>query len=258
MHIHELLDLKDRIAIVTGGAGIYGVPISEALAEAGAHVIVASRNLDACGKTAAQLSARGLHATAERYDQAEEASILAFRDRVLRQFGSVDVLINNAVIRPMRRYDDPLEAWRRSMAVNATGVFAVTRAFLQPMKERKFGSIINIGSIQGVVAPRFDNYAGTDMTTPPDYHFHKHGIIGLTRYLAAWAGPYGVRVNAISPGGLETERTGEPFRSQYSRHVLLGRMAGHDDIKGAVVFLASDASAYVTGQNIVVDGGYTC
>ena len=120
------------------------------------------------------------------------------------------------------------------------------------------GSIINIGSIQGIVAPDFDNYAGTDMTTPPDYHFHKHGLIGLTKYLAAVGGPKGVRVNAISPGGFQTEKHREPFISQYCRRVFLGRMARHDDIKGAVVFLASEASAYVTGQNIVVDGGYSC
>lgn len=95
------------------------------------------------------------------------------------------------------------------------------------------------------------------MTTPPDYHFHKHGLIGLTRYLAAMAGPYNVRVNAISPGGFETAATPQVFRENYSRRVLLRRMAHHDDIKGAVVYLASQASAYVTGQNLIVDGGYT-
>lgn len=97
------------------------------------------------------------------------------------------------------------------------------------------------------------------MTTPPDYHFHKHGMIGLTKYLAAWAGPRGVRVNAISPGGFEQAHHADgPFRAQYCRHVLLGRMARHDDIKGVVVFLASDASLYITGQDILVHGWYCC
>ena len=158
----------------------------------------------------------------------------------------------------MRSFADTLEAWQRSMEVNATGLFAISRAFLEPMMEAGAGSIVNIGSIQSVVAPDFGNYAGTPMTTPPDYHFHKHGLIGLTRYLAALGGPRGVRVNAVSPGGFQTQDHKEPFISQYCRRVFLGRMARHDDIKGAIVFLASDASAYITGQNLVVDGGYTC
>jgi NAD(P)-dependent dehydrogenase (short-subunit alcohol dehydrogenase family) len=258
MHIKDLFDLSGRVAIVTGGTGLYGTPLSEALAEAGAHVVIASRNRQKCEDWAAALRRRGLQASSESYDQADEASILAFRDRMLERFGAVDVLVNNSVARTMSRYEDPLDAWRQSMETNATGLFAISRAFLDSMMARGKGSMIMISSIQGVVAPDFKNYAGTNMTTPPDYHFHKHGMIGLTKYLAAWAGPRGVRVNAISPGGLQTEANSiEPFLSQYCRRVFLGRMARHDDIKGAVVFLASDASAYITGQNICVDGGYT-
>ena len=143
------------------------------------------------------------------------------------------------------------------MDVNATGLFAISRAFLDPMMERGSGSMINIASIQAVVAPDFKNYEGTNMDTPPDYHFHKHGMIGLTKFLAALAGPRGVRVNAVSPGGARTKDHPKRFVDQYCRRVFLGRMAKSGDIKGAVIFLASDASAYVTGQNIVVDGGYT-
>ncbi len=142
------------------------------------------------------------------------------------------------------------------MAVNATGVFAISRAFVDRMMERGLGTIVNIGSIQSVVAPNFTNYAGTGMTTPPDYHFNKHGMIGLTKYLAAWAGPRGVRVNAIAPGGLALGDESEPFYSQYCSNTFLGRMAQYDDIKGSVVFLASEASAYVTGHTILLDGGY--
>lgn len=253
MHLRELFDLSGKTALVTGGSGIFGTPISEALAEAGAHVIIASRNLAHCKEAVNALVARGLHAVADQYDQASEESILALRAR----HPAIDVLVNNSVARPMRRYDQPLQAWRDSMEVNATGLFAISRAFLEHMMVRRRGSIINIGSIQSVVAPDFRNYEGTAMTTPPDYHFHKHGLIGLTRYLAAMAGPYNVRVNAISPGGFETTATPPVFRENYSRRVLLRRMAHHDDIKGAVVYLASQASAYVTGQNLIVDGGYT-
>jgi NAD(P)-dependent dehydrogenase (short-subunit alcohol dehydrogenase family) len=254
----NLFDLTGATALVTGGAGIYGTSISEALAQAGAHVIIASRDLDACDRVAATLRGVGCMASAEQYDQASEESIVALRDRLQNRFASIDVLVNNSVGRPMRRYEDSLDTWRDSMNINATGLFAISRAFLDIMMRRGAGSIINIGSIQGIVAPDFENYRGTAMSTPPDYHFHKHGLVGLTRYLAAVAGPRGVRVNAISPGGAETAEMPAIFRENYCRRVFLGRMGRPDDIKGAVVFLASAASAYITGQNIVVDGGYTC
>jgi NAD(P)-dependent dehydrogenase (short-subunit alcohol dehydrogenase family) len=257
LDVRKLLDLSGQVAVVTGGYGLYGLPISEALAEAGAHVVIASRSRGPCEETAAALRARGLTATADTYDQGSEQSILELRDRLVEQHGQIGILVNNSVSRTMRRYDDPLETWRQSMEVNATGLFAISRAFLEGMMAAGTGSVINIGSIQSVVAPDFSNYAGTSMSTPPDYHFTKHGMIGLTKYLAAWAGPRGVRVNAISPGGLQTPDHQEPFISQYNRRVFLGRMAHHDDIKGAVVYFASAASAYVTGQNLVIDGGYS-
>lgn len=257
MHIKELLNLDGRVALVTGGYGLYGSPLSEALAEAGAHVVIASRSLEPCQAFAAKLRERGLKASADSYDQGSESSILQLRDRLLKQFTAVPILVNNSVGRAMSGFGDTLEAWHKSMAINADGVFAISRAFIEPMMAAGNGSLINISSIQGVVAPDFSNYAGTTMSTPPDYHFHKHGMIGLTKYLAAYAGPRGVRVNAISPGGFQTANHREPFISQYCRRVFLGRMARYDDIKGAVVFLASDAAAYITGHNLLVDGGYT-
>lgn len=256
--VRSLFDLTGRVAVVTGAAGLYGTPISEALAEAGAHVILASRNEMHCEKHASNLLQRGLAASAECYDQSKEDSILAFCNRVLVKWGRVDVFVNNSVARPMRTYHDNLNAWRESMKVNATGQFAILRAFLDLMIQAGRGSIISVSSVQGVVGPDFRTYAGTDKTTPPDYHFHKHGLIGLTKYLAAWGGPHGVRVNAVSPGGFYTADINERIVSQYCSRVFLGRMADFDDIKGVIVFLASEASRYVTGQNIIVDGGYTC
>lgn len=256
MKTQELFDLSGTVALVTGGGGMFGTPVAEALAEAGAHVVIASRDLARCEDAAGRLSSLGLRASAETYDQASESSILKLRDRLTDRFGALDVLVNNAVARPMRRYEDPLDAWRQSMEINATGLFAISRIFLEPMMKRGQGSIICVGSIQSVSAPDFYNYEGTPMTTPPDYHFHKHGMIGLTRYLAALGGPRGVRVNAVCPGGFETEATIPSFRERYCRRVFLGRLAAHDDIKGAIVYLASRASAYVTGQSILVDGGY--
>lgn len=255
--VRELFDLTGRVAVVTGGAGQYGTPIVEGLAEAGALVVIASRSDARCQEAAECIRAAGGTAEADTFDQADETSVLALRDRLVARHGHVDVVVNNAVARPMRRFEDPLEAWRASMDVNATGFFAVSRAFLQTMIAQRQGSLIHIGSIQSVAAPVFGNYAGTSMTTPPDYHFHKHGLVGLTKYLAAFAGPHGVRVNAISPGGFASENHPPDFRERYHARTLLGRMASHDDIKGAVVYLASAASAYVTGQNLVVDGGYS-
>ena len=257
MHINELFDLTGQVAVVSGGYGIYGRPICEALAEAGAHVVIAARDRARCEECARTLRQRGLLVSAECYDQGEEDSILELRQRLSQRFDAIDVLVNNAVSRPMRAYADDLDRWRESMDVNSTGLFAICRTFLEPMMARRKGSVVNIGSIQSVAAPRFALYADTDMTTSPDYHFHKHGLIGLTSYRAAWAGPANVRVNAVSPGGFDTGDAPTSFRTRYDEHTLLGRMAGHDDIKGAVLFLASAAAAYITGENIRVDGGYS-
>jgi NAD(P)-dependent dehydrogenase (short-subunit alcohol dehydrogenase family) len=257
MDARTMFDLTDRVALVLGGAGLYGAALSEALAECGARVVIASRDVNRCEESVRKLLERGLLGDFEQFDQGDTQSIIELKERFFSKWDKLDILVNSSVARPMHRYQDEVSAWRQSMEVNATGLFTICRAFLEPMMERGSGSIINMGSIQGVVAPDFTNYAGTKMTTPPDYQFHKHGLVGLTKYLAALAGPRGVRVNLISPGGYSPDAE-EPFISQYCRRVFLGRMAERDDIKGAVVFLASEASRYVTGANIVVDGGYSC
>jgi len=166
------------------------------------------------------------------------------------------VLVNNAVLRPMRRYEDPTEAFRTSMEVNAVGVFHITRTFAEAMKERRRGSIINISSIQGMVGPDRTLYKGTKVSDLPDCFLHKAGLINPTRYFASKVGPYGIRVNCISPGGMFNYQDPK-FVERYNERTFLGRMADGEDIKGVVVFLASDASAYITGANIPVDGGYT-
>jgi NAD(P)-dependent dehydrogenase (short-subunit alcohol dehydrogenase family) len=175
---------------------------------------------------------------------------------MLKEQGRIDVLVNNAVARPMKAYRDPIESFDLSMKINATGIFEITKIFAENMIERKSGSIINIASMYGVVGPDFTMYEGTTMGAPPDYFFHKAGMINLTKYLAAVYGPYNMRVNAISPGGLYVDQP-EKFLERYHKRTLLGRMAKGEDIKGVVVFLASDTSLYVTGTNIMMDGGYT-
>lgn len=254
MHNRRLFSLDNKIILVTGGAGLYGQFIVEGLAEAGARVIAASRDLPACQKLALQLQQNGLQVFALKVDQREHHSIIDLRQQIKEQFGGLDVFVNNAVSRPMRRYQDPMACWAESMQVNATGMFDLLREMADLIQERGGGVIVNIGSMQGVYGPDFNLYEETSMDSPPDYHFHKGGLIALTRYLARKLGPLGIRVNCLSPGGLFD---GQPdtFVARYIRKVPLGRMACGTDIKGPVVFLASDASAYFSGENLVMDGG---
>jgi NAD(P)-dependent dehydrogenase (short-subunit alcohol dehydrogenase family) len=254
-HVRELFDLTGRVALVTGGAGLFGRQIVEALAQAGAKTFLASRNLAKLEEEAQRLRAQGLAVTALEFDQGSEQSILALRDRLLESAGQVDILVNNAVLRVMRDWPSPAEDFAQSMAVNATGLMIITRAFGEHMAEHGRGSIINIGSIQGEVGPDYTLYEGLDWGSPPDYFFHKGGMEQLTRYVASRLGPRGVRVNCLVPGGFFNDQDPR-FLERYCARTFLGRMANESDLKGAIVFLASDASAYVTGSILTVDGGY--
>lgn len=253
------LVLQGRVAIVTGAAGQYGRHISRALAEAGATVVVASRQLDACEAFATELNAEGLAAVALPLDQAEESSITGFVEQVADRLGRIDVLVNNAVL---RRGGVPgettFEDWAATSAVNSTGLYWLTTQVAKRMAAAGRGSIINIASIYAMIAPDFSLFEETAIApTPPFYAFDKAGMLGLTRYLAAYYGPSGVRVNAISAGGLLSDAMDPEFVAGYSRRTALRRPAGPDDIKGPLLFLASDASGYVTGVNLPVDGGRT-
>lgn len=259
MGILERFSLQRKVALVTGGAGLYGRQIVAAAAEAGALTYVASRNLEALEALAEEHGARGLDVHALQYDQAEEQSILALRDTILERSGQIDVLVNNSVARPMKKgYRDDAAAFAQSMQVNATGLFVITRAMGDVMAERGSGSIINIGSIQGMIGTDPTIYRGTSMSGwYPDYFFHKGGMINFTRFIASYYGGKGIRCNCISPGGFWTAAMPQAFVAQYSDRTFLGRLANETDLMGAIVFLASDASLYITGANIPVDGGYT-
>ena len=248
--------LAGKIVLLTGGAGLYGRGLAAQLAASSATLVLASRNVAALEQVAAEERALGRSVHARELDQADEASILKLRDGVLAEFGRLDGLVNNAVSRPMKTLAGPLAEWEASMKTNATGLFAITRAFGEAMVSRAAGSIVNIGSIQGMVGPDFSLYEGTDMGALPDYFFHKGGMMNLTRYFAALYGPREVRVNCVSPGGFFT---GQPpaFVERYVKATYLRRMADSHDLGGPVVFLLSDAARYVTGVNLPVDGGYT-
>lgn len=248
--------LAGKTVLLTGGAGLYGRGLAAQVAAAGATLILAARNVAALEQVAAEEQARGHTVYARLFDQANEASIMRLHQTVRSEFGVLDGLINNAVARPMKSPDGPLADWEASMKTNATGLFAITRIFGDMMAARGTGSIVNIGSIQGMVGPDLALYEGLDMQAIPDYFFHKAGMVNLTRYFAAHYGPRGVRVNCVSPGGFLSGQH-PTFVERYARSTFLRRMANEHDLGGPVIFLLSDAARYVTGINLPVDGGYT-
>lgn len=257
MAILDTFSLANKVALVTGGTGMYGRQIVRALAEAGARTYIASRNLVALEKLAAEHRAHGHDVRALPLDQTDEKSIFALRDAIQRESGALHILVNNAVARPVKKgYFDDAAAIDESMRVNATGLILVTRALGEIVANG--GSIINIGSMMGLVGLEPANYRGTDMQGwYPDYFFHKGGMANLTRFLASYYGGRGIRVNCVHPGGLQMSSHPAAFVKNYSERTCLGRLANDTDLMGIVVFLASDASVYVTGTNIPVDGGYT-
>lgn len=252
----QLFDLTGKVALATGGAGLYGRQIVQALAEAGAKTFMASRDLTKLQKQAEVFRAEGLDVTALQLDQSDEKSVNDLLRYIVDTAGGVDILVNNAVLRPMTDWSGPVEQFAKSMEVNATGLFMMTRTFGDYMAERGHGSIINVGSIQGLVGPDYTLYEGLNWGVAPDYFFHKGGMQQLTRFAASKLGPRGVRVNVIVPGGFFNNQDAS-FVARYNARTFLGRMGNETDIKGAIVFLASDASAYITGATIAIDGGYT-
>jgi len=253
----SLFSLEGEVVVVTGGAGLYGLPISQALAEAGATVIIASRDLERNERVASELRACGLRVYAQALDMSDATQIERFLNEAIEREGKIDVLINNAVSRPVRDFwTSTEEQWRDSLQTNIIGIHLCCQMFGRHMTARRKGNIINISSIYGMVGPTFPIYEGTSVTCPPDYAFHKGGLINYTRYLATLLA-LSVRVNCLSLGGLQTEDEDPKFVSQYSRHCPMGRKATAADVKGPIVFLASAASQYMTGHNLVVDGGWT-
>ncbi len=260
MNVLDSFSLKGKVALLSGGAGKYGRQIVAALAEAGAETYIASRNLEALGQVASEERARGYDVTALHLDLEDEKSIFALHAELMQRCGKIDVLINNAVIRSaMNGWDNPLEAFDRSLHINASALFTISRLFAGEMQKRQSGSIINIGSMMGMVGIEMANYEGTDMNPNPSpiYHYEKGGMINFTRWAASILAPYNIRVNCVSPGGLFTPDLPPQFVRNYSARTQLGRMANDTDLKGIIIFLASDASLYLTGTNIPVDGGYT-
>ena len=263
-----LFDLSGKVAIVTGGLGILGSAFCRALAEFGAHVVVVDLDPAAARAAAAEHeSASGRRCLGVGCDVAEEEAVARMVAGTLEAFGRVDILLNNAASKTgdLQAFFAPpedyaLQAWRETMAVNLDGMFLVARSVGKRMIEQAAGgSIIQTSSIYGMLGAdrriyEGSHYLGQQISTPPVYAASKAGVIGLTRYLATDWARHGIRVNALVPGGVRSGQN-DAFVERYSARVPLGRMAQVADLVGPVLFLASDASSYMTGQCLVVDGG---
>jgi gluconate 5-dehydrogenase len=267
--IRQLFDLTGQVALITGGARNLGRDMAAALGEAGADLAITGRDLRTAQKAATELAeetGRKVVAFAcdVRYEDRAADGVAGMVDGVLAEFGRIDILVNNAgnVVstpdtKPLEQR--PLAEWEFTLGVNLTGVFLCSKHVVaKAMKPAGRGVIVNIGSVAGMAGKDHRVYAGTTMGgVTIDYAAAKGGVINMTREMACWLAPYNIRVNCISPGGFWRGQP-EPFVSQYSYLVPMGRM-GCDgkEMKGAVVFLASEASSYVTGINLPVDGGMT-
>jgi 2-deoxy-D-gluconate 3-dehydrogenase len=273
MTIFEKFSLKGRVAVVTGGGGQLGYQFCKTLAEAGAAVVPADLNMELAGRTAKDLGGLGYSAFAFPLDVTRPESSRALVVRTLKEYGRLDILVNSAAldpkfdadaasrgITPGAFEDFPLDQWNAAMNVNLTGMFLVTQACVKPMIENgRKGSIINICSTYGLNGPDQRIYVkdGKRVAFKPVYYTTtKAGVLGFTKYLAAYYAGTEIRVNALTPGGVFNNHE-EYFVRNYSAKTILGRMADKEEMNGALLFLASEASSYMTGNNVVVDGGWT-
>jgi 2-deoxy-D-gluconate 3-dehydrogenase len=273
MTIQEKFDLTGRVAVVTGGVGLLGAEFCRTLAEAGAAVAVVDLNGPASHAVAESLSKSKYKALALPTDITHPDSVNAAVEKVLATFGRLDVLVNSAAldpkfdpeavnkgITPGAFEDYPLDLWNSALNVNLTGMFLMTQACVRPMiAQGKRGSVINICSTYGLNGPDQRIYVkeGKRVAFKPVYYtVTKAGVMGFTKYLAAYYAGTEIRVNALTPGGVFNNHE-DYFVGNYSARTILGRMARKDEMNGALLFLASEASSYMTGNNVVVDGGWT-
>jgi len=262
--ISELMSLKGRVAVITGGAGHIGSVMAEALAELGANIVILDISFETCLPVCKRISEEyAVETMSLAVDLAQEEDIRIVPEEVVKKFGRLDILINCAAFvgtSELPGWVVPFEEqrtdiWKQALDVNLTAAFILTQACTFALRESGNGSVVNVASTYGLVGPDMRLYDGTKMGNPAAYAASKGGLLQLTRWLATVLAP-NIRVNAITPGGIWRKQP-EAFRKRYIERTPLKRMATEEDLEGAVVYLASDLSSYVTGQNHIVDGGWT-
>jgi NAD(P)-dependent dehydrogenase (short-subunit alcohol dehydrogenase family) len=251
----NLFSCKDKVAIVTGGYGLIGREIAIALNEFGAKVFIADLGKNDPSIIKDKNSIEFIH-----FDITSETIMSKALNAIIKQYGKIDIFINSAYPKT-KDWGEKLEkvlfeSWKMNLNDHLGGYFLSSRMAAEQMKRSGGGTIINIASIYGMVGPDFSIYENTDITMPVAYSAIKGGIISFTKYLATYYAENSIRANVISPGGI-LDRQPESFIQKYAKKTPLGRMGHPTDVAGAAIFLASDASSYITGQNIVVDGGWT-
>lgn len=253
-----LFDLSNKVAVVTGGAGLIGSSLCDGLATHDATVVLVDIDHDAAREVANSIDD---DVVVKSVDITSEPDVEALFKSVVTDLGSVDILVNSAYPRNNNygaKYEDvSLADWQENLILNLNSYYLSCKYASEIMKgQQNGGCIINLGSIYGTQAPDFDVYSGTEMTSPVEYSAIKGAIINFTRYLASYLGRYGIRANVLSPGGVCDDQD-DTFVAQYESKIPLSRMAEPADLKGPVVFLSADCSRYMTGQNLIIDGGWT-
>jgi NAD(P)-dependent dehydrogenase (short-subunit alcohol dehydrogenase family) len=256
----DKFQLENKIAVITGGAGLIGTAICHALSEAGAKVYIGEIDRGRAEDVCREIKAKGFHSEFIELDITSEHSIKDAISKVIEKNSKIDIWINSAYPKTPdwgdKLEDIKLESLRENIDMHMNGYFVCCQGVLREMKERRAGVLINIGSHYGVLGPNFNIYEGTKMTMPATYSLIKGGIVNFTRYLATYYASYNIRVNVVCPGGVFDNQDPE-FVERYKKQTPLGRMATPEDIAGPVLFLCSDASAYMTGQVVIVDGGWS-
>jgi NAD(P)-dependent dehydrogenase (short-subunit alcohol dehydrogenase family) len=252
--------LQKKIAVVTGGAGLLGTSIVTGLTQAGAKVYIADIDKAKSVALEQQLTDKGLQCQWIHLDSTDPQSIQTGISSIEHKDKKIDIWVNCAYPRTKdwsTKFEDiTYESWKKNVDMHLNGYFLCCQKAAESMKKQQIGSIINLGSIYGIVGPDFSLYKGTRMTMPAAYSAIKGGILSLTRYLATYYGCYNIRVNAISPGGIFDNQP-EKFVKNYKKKTPLGRMGKPDEVAASALFLASDASSYITGHILMVDGGWT-
>ncbi|MEL6812515.1 MAG: SDR family oxidoreductase [Bacteroidota bacterium] len=258
----NLFDLQGKVALVTGGAGLLGPEHAIALASHGAKVYLADINESLCRRKAEELPYENI--SVEKLDVTNKQNWLEVVQKIVSLDGKIDILVNNAGYTNQTKtsaYDRTfenfsLEDWNAIMNVNLTGTFLGCQTVGNEMLKHGSGSIINIASLYGVVSPNHNMYPGTGIVQPVAYTVSKHGVVALTKYAATWLAKKGVRVNSLTPGGIFDGHDGL-FLERFENLNPIGRMSNKTELRGGIVYLASDASSHVVGHNLIIDGGWT-